>query len=513
MFDITPIIRRYSRYRLRQLAAQDPVQTQRRQLARLLSAADNTAFGRQNDFDRLKTVADFQNAVRLRTYEDFWQEYWRDAFPVLENCCWPGRIPYFALTSGTTTGSTKYIPWTRAMNRSNARAGLDLLVWHLHHRPDSRLLGGKCFMLGGSTDLTELAPGVLAGDLSGIAARTLPRWVRPWYFPPLQVALMKDWEKKIAVLARDCLQQDVRMIAGLPSWLNLFFAKAAALAGSSKIDLSKLLPKLQLLVHGGVSFRPYRAQYADFLQDSHAELREVYPASEGFFALADRQSGRGLRLVLDHGIFLEFVPLDELNSRRPARHWMATVEPGVNYALVISSCAGLWSYIVGDTVRFVDTRPPRVLVTGRIAYSLSAFGEHLIGEEIEDAVSRAAESIDRCVAEFSVGAQIPHNATQPGKHVYVVEFVGERIDVEETRRFATLVDRLLIEGNQDYAAHRVAGFGLHPPEIIAVPEGTFRAWMKRRGKLGGQHKVPRVINDPVLFASLTAAARGAADTS
>lgn len=504
MLDLTPIFRRYARWRMQQLARADPVETQRRQLFGLLAAAAGTTFGREHGFSRLKSVEDFQAAVRLRTYEDFWQEYWGSSFPVLDNCSWPGRIPFFALTSGTTTGSTKYIPCTRELNRSNARAGLDLLAFHHHHRPHSRLLGGKSFMLGGSTDLSELAAGVTAGDLSGIAASNLPRWTRPWCFPPLGLALMKNWEKKIAVLAQESLHQNIRMIGGVPSWLNLFFAKMTEITGSSEIRLRKLFPALELLVHGGVSFEPYRMRYDAFLEGSRAELREVYPASEGFIALADRGSGQGLRLVLDHGLFFEFVPVDELKSERPTRHWVATAETEVNYALVISSCAGLWSYILGDTVKFIDRHPPRILVTGRTSYSLSVFGEHLICEEIEDAVSRAAARIDRPVVEFSVGAKIPEDAARPGKHLYVVELSGGQITAEEQATFAAMIDRRLIERNQDYAAHRAEGFGLHPPEVITATEGTFQKWMKRRGKLGGQHKVPRIINDAELFHSLAA---------
>ena len=504
MLDPTPIFRRYARWRLQQLARRDPIASQRQQLFKLLATAAETTFGREHGFSRLKSVGEYQSAIRLRSYEDFWQQYWSNSFPVLENCSWPGRIPFFALTSGTTTGSTKYIPFTRQINRSNTRAGLDLLAFHFHHRSDSRLLGGKCFMLGGSTDLTELAAGVAAGDASGIAASNLPMLVRPWFFPPLELALMKNWERKIAILAKESLHRDIRMIGGVPSWLNLFFAKMAAIKGDTEIRLRKLLPALELLVHGGVSFEPYRIPYEEFLEGSRAELREVYAASEGFIAVADRGTGQGLRLVLDHGLFFEFVPVGELNSEQPTRHWMATAETGVNYGLVLSSCAGLWSYILGDTVQFVDLDPPRIRVTGRTAYSLSVFGEHLIGEEIEDAVSRAAARIGRSVVEFSVGARIPEDSAQPGNHLYVVEFTGGRITAEEQTSVAALIDSRLNERNQDYAAHRAQGFGLHPPEILAVAEGTFQEWMKRRGKLGGQHKVPRVINDRELFESLIA---------
>lgn len=502
IFDPTPIFRIYARRRVKQLERIDPAAVQQDLLVRMVKHAAPTKFGRDHDFDAIQSVSDFQRAVRLRSYEEFWSEYWEQGFPLLQHCTWPGKIVHFALTSGTTTGSTKYIPFTREMMRANSRAGLDLLSFHVVRCPDSRVCSGKSLMLGGSTDLNEEAPGVYSGDLSGIVAQNMPRWVGPWSLPPRSIALMKEWEKKIVLLADLAQRHEITAISGVPSWLNLFFARLAEARGTSEIDLNELLPSLQLLIHGGVSFTPYQQQYETFLSTSIAEMREVYPASEGFIALADANPGQGLRLCLDHGLFFEFVPADEIDLRNPTRHWIKCVETDVNYAVVLSSCAGLWSYVVGDTVRFVELNPPRLVVTGRLSYSLSVFGEHLIGEELETAVARAAEKLGCSVAEFCVGAEIARDPSSPGRHIFLIEFSPPLLPQVRRSAFLRVLDEQLCLQNEDYQAHRAAGFGLSEPLVICLGPGAFEAWMKDRGKLGGQHKVPRVVLDPELFAAL-----------
>ncbi len=502
MLDATPLFRLYARHRLRTLARQDAVDIQRRELLRLLETAKGTAFGRDHGFTDLRTVEAFQNRVPLRRYEEFWESYWRASFPRLVDCCWPGTIPYFAETSGTTTGATKHIPVTHAMNRANMRAAADLLVHHLVNRPQSRLFAGRSFMLGGSTALRELAPDIWSGDLSGIAAKAMPWWARLRYYPPRKLETIADWEEKIAALAPRAIEQDIRSISGMPSWLLIFFDRLGALRPEWGRRLAGIWPELELLVHGGVQFVPYRPVFRELLAGSQAETREVYVASEGFIAVADRGDGEGLRLLVDTGLFFEFVPVDELASSRPTRHWLADVDLDVNYAVVLSSCAGVWAYVLGDTVRFVDRAPPRILVTGRTSYTLSAFGEHLIDEEIEKAVAEAAAAIGRRVVDYSVGAVYPETERDLGGHLYIVEFDAEVPDATALDAFARLVDDALAAGNDDYRVHRARGFALRAPRVDAVPPGTFAAWMKRRGQLGGQHKVPRIINDEELLRDL-----------
>jgi hypothetical protein len=502
MIDATPLLRGYARWRLARLARQDAAAEQQRQLLRLVQAAAPTRFGRDHGFAGIRTVADFQARVPLRRYEELWSRYWQPDFPRLVDCTWPGTVPFFALTSGTTTGTTKYIPCTHAMNRANAWAAIDTIVHHLGNRPHSRVGGGKSFMLGGSTALTELARGIRGGDLSGIVASEIPRWARAWSFPPPDLALIADWEAKVERLARAAPHEDIRAISGTPSWLLVFFERLFALHPQANGRLHGVFPNLELLVHGGVGFSPYRRQFEQLLAGGHAELCEVYPASEGFFAIADRAPGEGMRLLVDNGLFHEFVPVDEIQSDQPTRHWLGNAEPGVDYALVVSSCAGLWSCIVGDTVRFVGLRPPRVLVTGRLSYFLSAFGEHLSGEEIEAAIGTAAQKIGAEISEYSVGARFPDAASSRGWHLYIVEFAGPIPAAPALHGFVETLDAELLARNDDYAAHRSGGFGMDAPELLVVGHGAFKAWMKHRGQLGGQHKVPRVIADPALFDAL-----------
>lgn len=466
-----------------------------------MHAARDTVFARDHGFARLRLPADFQAAVPLRRFEDFWTEYWRKDFPVLNDSTWRGRIPYFAATSGTSVGTTKHIPVSHEMVRANRTAALDLLVHHVANRPQSRVLGGKNFMLGGSAALKSCAPGIAAGDISGIAAKEVPWWARRRYFPPAELALASDWHIKTERLASLSLTEDIRTIAGTPSWLLVFFDQLDRVRGHSSGRLAEHYPNLELLVHGGVNFAPYRARFESLLVGSHAELREVYPASEGFVAVADRGPEHGLRLLTDNGLFFEFVPVEELSSANPTRHWLATAELETNYALVLTTCAGLWAYVLGDTVRLLSLHPPRLLVTGRTSYGLSAFGEHLIGEEIEGAVAAAAGAIGAFVSDFCVSPVYPQAAGDFGRHLFVVEFAVPPTP-DQIERFGRTVDQALCERNEDYATHRSGNFGMAPPCVEVVRPGTFAAWMKSRGRMGGQNKVPRVVLDRDVLESL-----------
>lgn len=501
MIDVSPLLHRFARWRAARLAAEDPVASQRRQLARLIRAAKATHFGRDHDFGALATVEDYQRAVPLRRYDDFWNSYWARSYPVLEDLTWPGLIPFFANSSGTTSGVTKHIPVSAAMARSNRRAAIDLMVHHAVARPQSRMLGGMNFFLGGSTDLTSLAPGVAGGDLSGIAAANVPLWAKSFYFPSGEPARMTDWEEKVRTLARLSLGTDIRSLSGTPSWLLLFLDEVKRQAGGGT-RFCDWWPNLEMLTHGGVSFAPYRARFAELLEGGHAETREVFPASEGFMALADRGPGEGLRLLTDNGIFFEFVPVAELESPSPTRHWLGNAETGVNYAIVLTTCAGLWSYVIGDTIRLTGLKPPRLAVTGRTSYGLSAFGEHLIGEEIDKAVAAAADAVGSVIADYMVGPVFPKNGL--GHHLYLVEFTAP-LPARAAGTFAARLDDTLKALNVDYAEHRAGGFGMDAPQVRFVAPGGFAAWMKARGKLGGQNKVPRVIADAEKFATAVAA--------
>jgi len=491
MIDFTPLLRRRARRRLAALAALDPPRAQEAELMRLVRRAQDTRFGRDHGFAAIDGIRSYQARVPMRRYEDFRRDYWRADFPSLRDVSWPGLIPYFALSSGTTADVQKYVPVSRDMLRSNARAALDMLCFHLADRPQSRILAGRNFMLGGSTDLQEPAPGVRAGDLSGIAAAEVSWWARRRIFPPRDLALIADWERKIAALAETSVQETITSIGGTPSWLLLFFEHLARAHPERPRRLVDYWPGLELLVHGGVNFAPYRPSFAPWLEGSHAETREIYAASEGFIATADRGPEEGLRLLLDNGLFYEFVPLEALDAADPPRAWIGEVACGVNYAILVTSCAGLFSYVIGDSVRFVSLDPPRLVVSGRIALTLSAFGEHLIGEEIEQAVAEAAQAIGGRILDFTVGAVF----TTPGHHLFLAEF-AEPVAPAAQSLFLARLDARLGELNEDYRVHRAGSYGMGPPRLEIVPPGGFAAWMKSRGRLGGQNKVPRIIADP-----------------
>ncbi len=450
----------------------------------LVRKAAGTRFGQDHQFRSIRKVDDFQSAVPVRTYEQFWNEYLRDSYPRAENLTWPGLVPFYALTSGTTQGATKYIPITKDMVRSNLVASRTMVAQHMAAKPDSKLFQGKFFFLGGSTALEEISPGVRQGDLSGIAALEVTDALRPYTFPPLELALETDWERKLAAFAEQSVREPITLISGVPSWLLMLFERIFELTG--KKSLADVWPTLEMVVHGGVKFEPYRTRFESILGDrDRIRLQETYPCSEGFVAIEDYATPH-LRLLFDHGIFYEFVPVDELDSTRPTRHWLGTVRPGVNYAIVVSTCAGMWSHMIGDTVRFESVDPPLLTFTGRTKYTLSAFGEHLISEEIENALAAVAAAREATVAEWHVGTVFEGAL---GYHRYLVEFA---LPPKDLRAFRDDLDADLSARNADYQAHRAEGVGIPAPEILHVNPGTFRDWMRSKGKLGGQHKVPRM---------------------
>jgi hypothetical protein len=473
----------FARRRTARLDRSDPIAIQQRTLRRLVLCARSTRFGRDHVFRAIHDVREFQKAVPIRTYEQTWRLYFQDQYPIFDELTWPGRIPYLALTSGTTQGTTKYIPVSRAMVRSNLKASKTMVAYHLAARPNSALFRGKLFFLGGSTALEVPAPGVRQGDLSGIAAVEVHDWLRPYTFPPTELALEPNWDRKLQLLAEQSLREPITLVGGVPSWLLALFERLRTLSG--KATIGEIWPKLEVVVHGGVKFDPYRAAFESVLGAPSVRLQDVYACSEGFIAFGDPATGL-LRLAFDHGLFYEFVPIDELESQSPTRHWLRDVQIGVNYAIVVSTCAGMWAHVIGDTVRFESLSPPLLTFTGRTKYTLSAFGEHLINEEVEGAIAAAAAATGAAVREWHVG---PVFQGALGHHVYVIEFLKP---TEGLHRFRESLDADLAGRNADYLAHRAEGVGLPLPEILVVRPGTFHDWMRSRGKLGGQHKVPRM---------------------
>lgn len=489
---------RLAHARTKTLDRLDAEKVQETTLLRLVRHARNTQFGRDHHFDRIESVAEFQARVPLREYEAFWNTYWKDAYPRIDGKTWPGFVPYYALSSGTTSGTTKYIPITTEMVRSNQKAAFTTLSFFRHARPGAKLFTGKFFFLGGSTDLRKQDDGSLAGDLSGIAAKENLDVLRPYQFPPQDLTTLSDWEVKVQKLAEQGVRERITAISGVPAWVLVLFDRMKQITG--KRTVAEIWPDLRLVVHGGTNFAPYRDLFAREIGSDDVSFVETYPASEGFVATEDPRYNL-LRLVPDHNVFFEFVPADELGSDNAPRHTLRDVEPGVRYAVALSSCAGLWAYLIGDTVTFERKNPPLLRFSGRTKHFLSAFGEHLIAEEIEAAVAHAARVCGTNVVDFHVGPVFPADPKTPGHHLYLVEFADGTPD---TARFSKELDAELVRLNEDYAAHRVGDLSMLPPRIRPVGKGGFADWMKSRGKYGGQNKVPRMDNTGAMTNDLAA---------
>jgi hypothetical protein len=483
-----------ARIRTQRLDKLDVAAIQAKQLLKLVQKAADTQFGRDHQFSRIQSVADFQNQVPLRDYEQYWAGYWKNAYPRLDNITWPGKIPYYALSSGTTSGATKYIPISRAMLRSNQAAAFTTMALFRNQFPKHRTFTGKFFFLGGCTDLRQQADGSLAGDLSGIASQELMAAARPYTFPPLALSLIPDWPVKLQKLAEQSIHEPIVAVSGVPSWILKLFDVVKQVSGRKTI--AEVWPHLRMIVHGGTKFDSFRNTFQTEIGSDRVEYCEVYPCSEGFVATEDPRY-KLLRIVPDHNIFFEFVPFEQfrdgkLTTDRPTRHTLATVEPGQVYALALSNCAGMWSYLVGDTVRFESRTPPLIHFTGRTKNFLSAFGEHLIEEEVEQAIAMAASASGVLTADHHVGPVFPENPQTPGHHLYLIEFRGP--PPADLGRFASILDGELRRLNEDYDAHRVGDLTMLAPTVRVVPAGGFERWMKSRGKEGGQNKVPRMDN-------------------
>ncbi len=482
------VLLRYAHHRTVQLDQLDVAAVQRHTLMRMVRRAKHTKFGRDHDFSRIASVADYQARTRVRDYEWFWNTYWKDAYPRIDNLTWPGKIPYYALSSGTTSGATKYIPVSWEMVASNKKAGFTTTALFRHANPTAKLFTGKFFFLGGSTDLRKQDDGSLAGDLSGIAAKELFEFLRPYTFPPGELTLITNWEEKVKRFAELSAKEPITAISGIPAWMYVLFARLKEATG--KKTVAEAWPDLRLIVHGGTKFDPYRDLFKKEIGSDLVKFCEVYPCSEGFIATEDPRYNL-LRIVPDHNIFFEFVPVEDLGKEKPTRHTLANVEVGVQYAVVLTSCAGVWSYLVGDTVAFERRDPPLIRFTGRTKYFLSAFGEHLISEEVEKAVTHACEVCGVNALDFHVGPVFPSQPGKPGHHLYLIEFAEGAPD---TSRFAKEIDEELSRINEDYAPHRVGDLAMLMPEVRVVKRGGFDEWMKARGKYGGQNKVPRMDN-------------------
>jgi hypothetical protein len=497
------LLARFARKRVEFLDRADAAAIQHQSLLDLVAQARQTRFGREHGFDSISTVADYQARVPVRDYEAFWGQYWGPVYPRLEGVTWPGHVPYYALSSGTTSGTTKFIPITREMLRSNRRAAFTTLAFYRHVCPDEPLFNGRVFFLGGNTNMQTQADGSKSGDLSAIASVEISKWLRPYTFPPPEISGIADWDLKAKLLAEQSAQLPITVFSGVPSWQLVLFDRLKRATG--KKTIAEIWPTLRVLIHGGTKFDAYRDVFRREIGSDRVRFLDVYPCSEGFIATEDPRYDL-LRLVPDHGIFFEFVPTEEfeegrgqLKSDRPVRHTLADVETGVEYAVLVTTCAGLWSYLIGDTIVFEKRTPPLLRFTGRTKYFLSAFGEHLISEEIETAVAKAAAATDAEVQEHHVGPVFPAEPTQPGHHLYLMEF---RKAPSDLARFGQLLDEELSRLNEDYQAHRKGDLTILRPVLMVVKPGGLGAWLRARPNFSPQHKVPRMDNSGKLTAAM-----------
>jgi len=466
----------------------NPVAAQREVLQDLVTSAQYTEFGRRYRFSELFTVKAFKQAVPIQEYDDIrpWVER---VMQGEQQVLWNTPIHWFAKSSGTTSDRSKFIPVSdESLEENHFKAAKDVLTLYYHFNPESDLLTGKGLIIGGSHTIHQFNEETHYGDLSAVLLQNTPfygQWIRT---PDLSIALMDEWESKIEQLALSTIQENVTSISGVPTWTLVLFRRILEITGKS--CMKEVWPNLELYMHGGVSFVPYREQFARIIgADIH--YLEMYNASEGFFAAQDRPGEDGMLLFTDHGIFMEFMPVEEYGRPDPRTVGLDKVELGRNYAPVISTNGGLWRYLVGDTIRFTTLDPFRIRVSGRLKHFINAFGEELIIDNADRAVAAACAQTGAVVSDYTA-APIYFSEQGNGGHEWIVEF--EMAPTDPTA-FTLALDAALKELNSDYEAKRHRDIALRPPFLHAAPAGLFGRWLKSKGKLGGQHKVPRLSND------------------
>ncbi len=450
----------------------------------IIDKASSTTFGKDHGFLDIQTHNDFKKAVPIRDYEEL-SPYVNQIIDGKSDVLWPGKPEYFAKTSGTTSG-TKYIPVTKDSIPNHINSARDALLSYVHETGNGKFLDGKLIFLSGSPTLSQTA-GINTGRLSGIVNHHVPKYLRSNQLPSYETNCIEDWEEKVDKIVEETVDQNMSLISGIPPWVQMYFDKLVEKSGK---PIKELFPNFSMFVYGGVNFEPYRTKLFETIGKEIPSI-ETYPASEGFIAYQDTQNEEGLLLLSNSGIFFEFVPADEFFNENPPRLNIDEVEIGVNYAVIINSNAGLWGYSIGDTVKFVNKNPHRILVTGRIKHFISAFGEHVIGEEVENAMRQTCEKFPETeLIEFTVAPQVNPDEGLP-LHQWFVAFANEPSDKV---KFAIELDNQLRSLNT-YYDDLISGVVLKELELISLKPTAFIEYMKSIGKLGGQNKVPRLSND------------------
>ena len=460
-----------------------PFETQKKVFQELIASASATVFGKDHDFVSINTYEDFVKRVPIRDYEAL-KIYVDRVVKGEENVLWNGKPLYFAKTSGTTSGA-KYIPITKESMPHHVEAARNAILLYVAETGKTDFVNGKMIFLQGSPILKE-KNGINLGRLSGIVAHFVPKYLQKNRMPSWETNCIEDWETKVNAIVEETLPEDMTIISGIPSWVQMYFERLQEKTGKKVGDIFK---NFNLFIFGGVNYEPYRAKFENLI-GRKVDSIELYPASEGFFAFQDKQEEKGMLLQLNSGIFYEFIKADEFYDENPKRLSIEDVETGVNYVMIISTNAGLWAYNIGDTIEFTSLKPFRVIVTGRIKHFISAFGEHVIGKEVEQAIQEATKNTDIGISEFTVAPQIKTIEELP-YHEWFIEFENKPENLEE---LAIRIDKSM-QNQNSYYFDLIEGKVLQPLKITAVKKEGFNNYMKSVGKLGGQNKVPRLAND------------------
>ncbi len=484
------IINWFIRKRIDQMAEvmKNPSATQESVFHYLISNAAQTQWGQEFNYTSIKDYKTFRETVPVSTYEElhpFLEKVRKGESDVL----WPGKINWFAKSSGTTSGKSKFIPVSdESITDCHFKSGKDLLALYCNYFENKEVFGGKTLVLGGSHELNEFDQNIIQGDLSAIMIENLPFWVQKRRSPSKSVALMGEWEEKLNKMAEEAITEDIRSISGVPSWTSVLIRKVLDITGAN--SLVEVWPNLELYMHGGVNFAPYVEEFKKYMPEDLQYL-ETYNASEGFFGIQDRPERDDLLLLLDYGIFYEFIPMSEFKMGSRNAIPLDDIDLGVEYAIVISTNSGLWRYLIGDTVIFTTNEPYRIKVTGRTKQYINVFGEELIVQNAEQAIMEVCKDTQAIVREFTA-APLLLNDGACGKHQWLVEF--EKMPKDKSQ-FSALLDKKLQTLNSDYEAKRYKDLVLQQLDITYAKPNLFYQWLKGKGKLGGQNKVPRLVND------------------
>ncbi|MCK9639709.1 MAG: GH3 auxin-responsive promoter family protein [Prolixibacteraceae bacterium] len=456
----------------------------------LIGSAKNCEWGKKYGYESILSIQDFQKRVPISTYEEI-EPFISQMIEGKKNILWPGEIKWFAKSSGTTNAKSKFIPVSKeSLDECHFQGAKDVLAIYYNNFPETRVLSGKSLTLGGSHRVNSMNSNSFYGDLSAIMIENLPFWTDFHRTPPTEIALIEQFEKKIEEIARTTIHENVTSFAGVPSW-NLVLMKYI-LEYTGKSNLLEVWPNLEVFIHGGIAFEPYREQFKKLIPSEKMQYMETYNASEGFFAIQDDPASPDMLLMLDYGIFYEFIPMTEICSDTPTALPIWEVETGINYAIVISTNGGLWRYMIGDTVVFTSKNPYKLRITGRTKQFINAFGEEIIVDNAERAIMAACNETGAIVSEYSAGPVFMSDTARKGSHEWIIEFEKAPDNLE---KFTNALDKKLQELNSDYEAKRFKSVTLDGPKVVVANQGTFLQWMRVKGKVGGQHKVPRLSNN------------------